>query len=66
MVDEVLHFIIRKEAKEKYSITKSYDLRRLVRSKGIGFAKSGIDKFLSLIEELYVRVVLTLNLILGK
>ena len=66
MVDEVLHFIIRKEAKEKYSITKSYDLRRLVRSKGIGFAKDGIDRFLSLIEELYVRVVLTLNLILGK
>ncbi len=41
----------------KYSIRRAYDLRRLVRSKGIAFAKESLDRFVSLLEELHVRVV---------
>jgi predicted nucleic acid-binding protein len=57
VVDEVLHFIIRREAMNKYGIRRAYDLRRLVRSKGIAFAKESLSKFISLLEELYVKVV---------
>ena len=57
VIDEILHFIIRREAKKKYGIRKAYDLRRLVRSKGIAFAKGSLDKFVSMLEELYVNVV---------
>ena len=57
VVDEVLHFIIRREAMNKYGIRKAYDLRRLVRSRGIAFAKESLDKFISLLEELYVKVI---------
>ena len=57
VVDEVLHFIIRREAMNRYSIKRAYDLRRLIRSKGISFAKESLDKFVSLLRELYVRVV---------
>ena len=57
VIDEVLHFIIRREAMNKYSIRRAYDLRRLVRSKGIAFAKESLDRFVSLLEELHVRVV---------
>ena len=57
VVDEVLHFIIRREAMEKYGIRRAYDLRRLVRSKGIAFAKGSLDKFVSLLKELHVKVV---------
>ncbi len=57
VVDEVLHFIIRREAVNKYGIKRAYDLRRLIRSKGISFAKGSLDKFTSLLGELYVRVV---------
>jgi len=56
VVDEVLHFIIRREAM-KYGVRRAYDLRKLVRSKGIGFAKEALNKFISLLEELYVRVI---------
>ncbi len=47
VVDEVLHFIIRREAVNKYGIKRAYDLRRLIRSKGISFAKGSLDKFTS-------------------
>jgi predicted nucleic acid-binding protein len=57
VVDEVLHFIIRKEAMNKYGIRRAHDLRRLVRNKGIAFAKGSLDKFVSLLEELYVKIV---------
>jgi len=57
VIDEVLHFIIRKEAMNKYNIRGAYDLRRLVRSKGIAFARESIDKFVSLLGELYVKIV---------
>lgn len=57
IVDEVLHFIIRREARSKYGIKRAYDLRKLVRSKGIGFAKEALNKFVSLLEELYIRVI---------
>ncbi len=57
IVDEVLHFIIRREARIKYGITKSYELRKLVRRTGIQFAKEQIEKFLSMINELYIRVL---------
>lgn len=57
VVDEVLHFIIRKEAMNKYGVRRAYDLRKLVKSKGIGFARESLDKFATLLEELYVRVV---------
>ena len=57
VVDEVLHFIIRKEAKDKHNIRRSYDLRKLIRKRGIGFAKQSIENFISLLEELYVRIV---------
>jgi len=57
VIDEVLHFIIRREAMNKYGVRGAYDLRRLVRSKGIAFAKESLDKLVSLLEELYVRVV---------
>ena len=57
VIDEVLHFIIRKEAKDKYNIRKSHDLRGLIRNRGISFAKQSIKKFISLLEGLYVRIV---------
>ena len=57
VIDEVLHFIIRIEAMKKYGIRRAYDLRRLIRGKGISFAKEGLGKFVSLLGELYVRVV---------
>jgi len=57
VVDEVLHFIIRREAMSKYNIRRAYDLRRLIRSKGIAFTKESLDKFVSLLEELHVEVV---------
>ncbi|MEB2835678.1 MAG: PIN domain-containing protein [Desulfurococcales archaeon] len=57
VVDEVLHFIIRREAMNRYSIKRAYDLRRLIRSKGISFAKESLGKFVSLLRELYVKVV---------
>ena len=57
VIDEVLHFIIRREAMKKYGIRRAYDLRRLVRSKGISFAKESLGKFVSLLGELYVKVV---------
>lgn len=57
VVDEVLHFIVRREARSKYDIRRAYDLRKLVRSKGVGFAKESLNKFVSLLKELYVRVV---------
>ena len=57
VIDEVLHFIIRKEAMKKYGIRTAYELRRLVRSKGVSFAKESLDKFVSLLGELYVRVI---------
>jgi len=57
VVDELLHFIIRREAMNKYSIKRAYDLRRLIRSKGISFAKESLGKFVSLLRELYVKVV---------
>ncbi len=57
VVDEVLHFIVRKEAMNKYGIRRSYDLRKLVRSKGVRFAKESINNFVSLLKELYVKVV---------
>jgi len=57
VVDEVLHFIIRRDAMKKYGIRRAYDLRRLIRSKGLSFAKESLDKFVSLLRELYVKVV---------
>jgi len=57
VVDEVLNFIIRREAMNKYGIRRAYDLTRLVRSKGIALAKESLSKFVSLLEELYVKVV---------
>ena len=57
VVDEVLHFIIRREAMNKYGIRRAYDLRRLIRSKGIAFANESLGKFVSLLGELYVKVV---------
>ena len=57
VVDEVLHFIVRREAMNKYGIRRAYDLRKLVRSKGVGFAKESLNKFVSLLKELYVKVV---------
>ena len=57
VVDEVLHFIIRRGAMKKYSIRRAYELRRLIRSKGVAFAKGSLDKFVSLLGELYVKVV---------
>ncbi|BEP17359.1 type II toxin-antitoxin system VapC family toxin [Pyrofollis japonicus] len=57
VVDEVLHFIIRREAMNKYGVKRAYDLRRLIRDKGVAFAKESLAKFSSLLEELYVRVV---------
>jgi len=57
VIDEVLHFIIRREAMNKYGIRRAYDLRRLVRGKGIAFAKGSLDKFVSLLEELHIKVV---------
>ncbi len=57
VVDEVLHFIIRREAASKYGIRRAYDLRKLVRSKGIGFAKENLNKFAMLLKELYVKVI---------
>ena len=39
VVDEVLRFIIRREAVNRYSIRRAYDLRRLIRRKGISFAR---------------------------
>jgi len=52
VVDEVLHFIIRREALKKYDIRRAYDLRRLIRSKGISFSKESLDEFVSLLGEL--------------
>ena len=57
VVDEVLHFIVRREAMNKYGIRRAYDLRKLVRSKGVRFAKESLNKFASLLKELYVKVV---------
>ncbi len=57
VIDDILHFIIRREAMKKYGIRKTYDLRRLVRSKGIAFAEGSLDKFVSMLEELYVNEV---------
>jgi len=57
VVDEVLHFIVRREAMNKYSVRRAYDLRKLVRSKGISFAKESLNKFASLLKELYVKIV---------
>ncbi len=57
VVDEVLHFIVRREAMNKYGIKRAYDLRKLVRSKGVGFAKESLNKFVSLLKELYIKVV---------
>ncbi len=57
VVDEVLHFIVRREAMDKYGIRRAYDLRKLVRSKGIDFAKESLNKFVSLLKELYIKVV---------
>ncbi|MCE4625230.1 MAG: PIN domain-containing protein [Desulfurococcales archaeon] len=42
---------------KKYGIRRAYDLRRLIRSKGIAFAKGSPDMFVSLLRELYVKVV---------
>ena len=39
VVDEVLHFVVRREAMNKYGIRRAHDLRKLVRSKGVGFAR---------------------------
>jgi len=41
----------------KYNVKRAYDLRRLIRSKGMAFAKGSLSKFISLLEELYVKVV---------
>ncbi len=57
VVDEVLHFIIRREAMSKYNVRRAYDLRKLVRNQGIGFAKENLSKFISLLEELYAKIV---------
>jgi len=57
VIDEVLHFIIRREAMDKYGIRGAYDLRRLVRNDGIAFAREAIDKFVSLLEKLKVKIV---------
>ncbi len=57
VVDEVLHFIIRREAMNKYGIRRAYDLRKLVRSKGVRFARESLNKFVSLLEELYVKIL---------
>ena len=57
VVDEVLHFIIRREAMKRHGIRRAYDLRRLIRSKGMAFAKGSLDKFVSMLEELHVKVV---------
>ena len=57
VIDEVLHFIIRREAMKKYGIRTAYDLRRFIRSKGVSFAKESLDKFVSLLRELYVKVI---------
>ncbi len=57
VIDEVLHFIIRREAIDKYNVRRAYDLRRLIRSKGIVFAKESLNKFISLLEELYVKII---------
>jgi len=42
---------------DRYGIRRAYDLRKLVKSKGIGFTKESLSKFASLLEELYVKVV---------
>ncbi len=57
VVDEVLHFIVRREAMNKYGIKRAYGLRKLVRSEGIGFAKESLNKFVSLLRELYIKVI---------
>ncbi len=57
VIDEVLHFIIRKEAMKKHGIRRTYDLRKLVRNTGIDFAIESLKKFVSLLEELHVRVM---------
>jgi len=36
---------------------ESLRLRKLVRSKGIGFARESLNKFATLLEELYVKAV---------
>ncbi len=41
---------------DRYGVRKAYDLGKLVKSKGIGFAKESLSKFASLLEELYVKV----------
>ena len=41
----------------RYSIKRAYDLGRLIRSKGISFAKESLGTFVSLLRELYVKVV---------
>jgi len=51
VVDEVLHFVVRREALDKYGIRRAYDLRKLVRSKGVGFAKESLNEFVSLLKE---------------
>ena len=43
VIDEVLHFIIRKEAISKYSVRRAYDLRRLVRGGGVAFVKESLS-----------------------
>ncbi len=57
VVDEVLHFIIGREAMSKYCVRRAYNLGKLVRSKGIGFARESLNKFATLLEELYVKAV---------
>ncbi len=57
VVDEVLHFIIRREALKHYSVRKAYDLRKLIHKRGIAFALDQINKYLSLLEELYIKIL---------
>jgi len=61
VVDEVLHFIVRREAMNKHSVRRAYDLRRLVKSKGIGFAKESLNTFASLLKELCVKIIADAN-----
>ncbi|MCE4616413.1 MAG: PIN domain-containing protein [Aeropyrum sp.] len=42
VIEEVLHFIIRRDAMKKYDIRRAYDLKRFIRSKGIAFARGSL------------------------
>ena len=66
VIDEALHFIVRREAMKKYGIRTAYDLRRLIRSKGVSFTKESLDKFVSLLGELYVEVIADIGVQLSQ